>query len=148
MIFIVPHLYLLVPQANSSLPGTKTVIQSSPSCTPLFPTSIFDHLCKDRKKDKDVAGQKFLILWVSLWVCLQTLVGSCTPWPPYCSSVACLSWQENCNLQFANSLSKLPSFVLGFLMVSWEEHFCRVWQNFWILIVLNTVGDTSKYFGF
>lgn len=48
-------------------------------------------------------------------VCVQTLVGSCTSWPPYYSSVACLLWQENCNLQFTNSLSELLCFILVFL---------------------------------
>lgn len=50
MIFIAPRLCLLVPQANSSLPDTKTTTEWSPSCTLLFPTSIFDHLREDRKK--------------------------------------------------------------------------------------------------
>lgn len=54
----------MVPQATSLLPDAKPVIQYSPYCTLLSATSIFDHLCEDRKKK--VAGQKFLIPRVSL----------------------------------------------------------------------------------
>lgn len=114
MIFIAPRLCLLVPRANSPLPDTKT---SDTVISILYPAVSYFYfwslVWKQKKKEKDVAGQKFSILWVSLQICVQTLVGSCTSWS-CCSLVACLLWQKNCNLQFTNPLSKWLYFVLIF----------------------------------
>lgn len=148
MIFIAPRLCLLVPQENSSLPDTKTTTERSSSCTLLFPTSIFDHLCEDRKKRQRCS-------WAKIPHPLGVTSDSCSDFTGKLNQltslllVSCLSLMAG-KLQPSvyKLLSKLLCFVLVFLMVSWEEHSSRVWQNFWILIMLNTIGDTFKYVGF
>lgn len=74
MILIASLLCLLVLQANSSLPDTKTVIQWSPSCTLLFPTSVFDHFLKTEKIREICSWANIPDPLGAPQVCVQSLV--------------------------------------------------------------------------